>query len=670
MDLIAPLLHWLNTHPHWGGALVFVIAMFESLALVGLFLPGAALMFGVGALVGSGALELWPTLGWAAAGAIAGDGVSFWLGRRFHQRLRTIWPFRTHPQLIAKAIDFFECHGGKGVLLGRFIGPIRPIIPAVAGMMDMPVGRFIAVNVVSGLLWAPAYIIPGMVFAASLGLAAEVATRLAVLLGLMVGLVILLVWVVKRLFLFFHPRAHQMIGAVLRWSRLHPVAGELPAALLDPNHPEARALTLSGLLLIGMTAVFLLLLGAISDGGLVTNLDSYVHHELQSLRTPFLDRLLVGVTELGDGAVLTTLFFAVLGWLAGKRLWQAAAHWVAAGVFAVVASHTLKSVLQVARPTEIYTGIINYAFPSGHALHSTVVLGFLAVLLGRESSDARRWSVYAVTAAAIALIAFSRLYLGAHWPSDVLGGIALGLAWVALLGIGYGRHPAKRLSARWLGAVAAVALSAAWSINAVRHFETDLARYAPARQTLEISVHAWWARDWVRLPPYRIDLRDERGHPLNLQYAGTLQSLEEQLARSGWRSPVELTSTSWLQWLNPTAELAELPILPQVHDGRNEALLYIKGAAPDRLLALRLWPSDYRVQPDAQALWIGYVGYLEKGGAAAGLGVPRTAGRFDVPLERLHADLQDLALQSVRRPLKQPGWRGHVLLVWAPERTE
>jgi len=73
-------------------------------------------------------------------------------------------------------------------LFGRFVGPVRPVIPAVAGMMQMPAGRFLAVNVASALVWAPAYLLPGIAFGASLELAAEVAGRLAVLvLGILVA---------------------------------------------------------------------------------------------------------------------------------------------------------------------------------------------------------------------------------------------------------------------------------------------------------------------------------------------------------------------------------------------------------------------------------------------------------------------------------------------------
>ncbi|MDH5785088.1 MAG: membrane-associated protein, partial [Chromatiales bacterium] len=97
MESLNNVFSWISANPGWGGVGVFLIAFFESLALVGLVLPGAAMMFGIGALVGTDILPLGPTLVWAAAGAIAGDAVSFWLGRHYHMQLKTMWPLRNHP---------------------------------------------------------------------------------------------------------------------------------------------------------------------------------------------------------------------------------------------------------------------------------------------------------------------------------------------------------------------------------------------------------------------------------------------------------------------------------------------------------------------------------------------------------------------------------------------
>lgn len=192
MGYLTGLLDWVAAHAVWAGPIVFLVAALESLALVGLVVPGAVLMFGFGALIGSGRLEFWPITLWAIAGAIVGDGLSYLLGRLLKDRLGQVPPFRQRPQLLAAGVGFFQRHGTKSIVLGRFVGPLRPVIPAVAGMLQMPAAHFLFTNVLSAIFWAPAYLLPGMVLVASLSLAAAVAGRLA----LIILILLLLGWAV------------------------------------------------------------------------------------------------------------------------------------------------------------------------------------------------------------------------------------------------------------------------------------------------------------------------------------------------------------------------------------------------------------------------------------------------------------------------------------------
>ncbi len=88
------VLQWVSLHPLAAYFAIFLVALSESLALVGPLVPGTVMMIGIGALAGSGALSLKITLIAAVFGAIAGDGISYWLGRHYHQGLRKLRPFR------------------------------------------------------------------------------------------------------------------------------------------------------------------------------------------------------------------------------------------------------------------------------------------------------------------------------------------------------------------------------------------------------------------------------------------------------------------------------------------------------------------------------------------------------------------------------------------------
>ncbi len=650
---------WIQLHPHWANLAIFVTAALESLAIVGLFLPGSVIMFGIGAIVATGALELGPTLLWAAAGAVLGDGVSFWLGRHYHQRLRVMWPFRRYPRLVNHGVDFFHRHGGKSVVLARFVGPVRPILPAVAGMLNMPPLRFFTVNVLSALLWAPAYILPGVAFGASVGLAAEVAGRLALLLVLLLGLLWLSGWLSYRLVRWLYPHANRLLNRLQAWSRGHPVIAPLAGALLDPEHPEARGLAVLALLL-GLAS---LLLASLLTGFL-SGTDALVHAAMMELRTPLADRVMVRITELGDAAVLLGVLAGTCLWLLAGRHWRATLHWVAAFAVTALLTRLLKLWVQAPRPMALYDGISAYAFPSSHAALATACYGFLAVILARELRGPWRWLPYTLTSLLVSLIAFSRLYLGAHWLSDVLGGLALGLATVALFGIAYRRHPAEPLSPAATSAVFATLLAGVTAFHASQRLETDLARYQPRPRLEQMAAAAWWEIGWAALPAHRADLANSRTHPLNLQYAGSLAALEHRLEAQGWSRPPALDWQRALLWLSPQSDPAALPVLPQVHDGHHESLRLVRHR-DGRLFVVRLWRSGFELSGPERPLWVGSTSELRLRDGLL-LRWLETAPAFDAPLAQLQADLAPpLEWRRVRRPpeARHAGWDGRVLLV-------
>ncbi|MFP5506046.1 MAG: VTT domain-containing protein [Gammaproteobacteria bacterium] len=642
-DLFNALLEWIQQNPHWAYFGVFLISAGESLAIVGLFLPGVVIMFGIGALVATGALELWPTLFWAAAGAVLGDGVSFWIGRHFHQRLRVIWPFKRYPALLNRGVDFFHKHGGKSVVLARFIGPVRPILPAVAGMLDMPPRRFLTVNVLSALLWAPAYILPGVVFGASLGLAAEVAGRLAVLVLVLFALLWFGLWLVQLVYRTLQPRAGFLLARALYWSRRHPLLQPLAASLLDPQHPEARGLAALMLLLTFATLLLTWLLG-----GWLTGLDPFLHAALQELRNPVADRVLVFFSGLGDGVLLSSLLLIGFLWLFARKRRHAALHWLAAVLAALVLTRLLKWVVAAPRPQALYDGLSAHSFPSAHASLSVAVYGFLAVLVARELSATRRWIPYVGVALLVIPIGFSRLYLGAHWLSDVLAGTGLGLACVALFGIAYRRHPARPLGWPGLIAVLCVTLTLVGGWRLQHRFDADLQRYAVQRELGYLDAAQWWDRDWQVLPAHRHDLRDRDRQPLNLQFAGDPAALGAILAARGWQPPPAPGIAEAVRWLVPQPDPTNLPVLPQVHDGQHDALRLRYLTQDGRLYLLRLWPTRRQLLPGATPLWAGSVAELQLHQLRL-FSYLVTGDADGEPLERLHADLAGCATQLQQR---------------------
>lgn len=670
--LLDTIIAWTASHPTWSGALVFGVALLESLFLVGIVVPGAAVMLTVGALIALDALALWPTLAWAVAGAIAGDGISFWLGYRFRGHLRQLRLVRRYARLVDRGEAFFARHGGKSIVFGRFVGPVRAVVPTVAGMMAMSPLRFTLINVASAIAWAPAYILPGMVFGASLELASEVAVRLVIVLVLTIAVLLLTRWLIRRIFAVLQPRAERLVDVTLSWSRNHPWLGPVVAALIDPRYPESRALVLlAGLLLAGGIAFFGILSYAVARTG--TGLDAATFDLMRSLRTPWSDQFMVGVTMLGGAAVYLPVSAAALVWLLWKRNIPAAAHWAAAVAFGWVLTQVLKVTLQVPRPTELYTGASSFSFPSAHATMGMVTYGFLAVLVSRELSPRRRRIPYVVAGALIALIAMSRVYLGAHWLSDVAGGLTLGLAWVALLGIAYRRHFSPRLAVTGFVTFVSLAILAAGSVHIALDHSRELQRYA-LRHPVEVTTAAqWWTAGWRELPTFRNDLRGRHEQPLNVQWAGPCDVLARHLLNAGWQRPVPVSPVTALQWFNLRTGLSRLPVLPQVHAGRHETLLLTHPADnANHQWVLRLWPANLRLGDTGQPVWIGSASRQVLTRSLGILAYPTTGDAFMEPMAILQEDLEGLdwrVRQRPRRAIETPAhWDGSVVLIRAAKR--
>lgn len=160
-DLAQPLLDFIRDHQHWAVAVMFVTAFGESFAFLSLLFPGTTLLVAAGTLMKGGTLAAGPIMIGAILGATLGDSVSYWLGRRFGGGIGRVWPFTRNPELLSSGIRFFERHGGKSVFIGRFFGPVRAVIPLVAGVMRMKRGRFWFANITSALVWAPMLLLIG-----------------------------------------------------------------------------------------------------------------------------------------------------------------------------------------------------------------------------------------------------------------------------------------------------------------------------------------------------------------------------------------------------------------------------------------------------------------------------------------------------------------------------
>lgn len=286
MSFVSAATGVIASHPNFAYAVVFLLALSESIPVVGVVIPGTAVIIAVSMLVPSGAVALWPLLTAATVGAIISDGLSFWLGHRYHNELLGLWPLKRYPELIARSEAFFSRHGDKSVFLARFTPGVRAFIPLLAGMLRMPVRQFYLANVASAVAWALSHILPGVLAGAWFGYLGPAAKPLAVLFVILV----VALWSTKHAVRYALRRGVPLLivglERVRAWasSRDTRLSGAL-LSLLDPSRHEARTLAVLGLLLAGAAWLFFGVLQDVVSGDPLVRSDTAIYRALQDLRT-------------------------------------------------------------------------------------------------------------------------------------------------------------------------------------------------------------------------------------------------------------------------------------------------------------------------------------------------------------------------------------------------
>ncbi len=582
-------------NPHWASAIVFIVAAAESIVLAGYVVPGTVILFGVGGIAAVGELPLMPILVWAAAGAVAGDGFSYWLGRRYRHSLRGRWPFTRYPGLIERGEAFFHRHGAKSIVIGRFVPVLKPIIPVVAGIVGMPPARFYAVNVLSAVIWSPAHILPGVLAGASLHLLQGVSPRLAVAVVLLIAAVVA-VWLLARLLILrLIPLALRWFDRLLAWTQRRPGSWlQRIGARFDPSHPAASALALTYGLLLAAVIGFLAVLEDVLEQDALVRADRALSTLIEGVRNPWFDPLMIAISSLCDALVTTAVALSLIAWLVWRRQRALALATGLAIALTAASLPLMKLGLQIPRPNEIATGFDAFSFPSGHTTMAAAVYGLAAWLVAGGFGVAWRPAIYLAAAVWMSAMALSRVYLGAHWPSDVAAGLCLGL--LAPLTVAALHHGIDRLQLgpRLLAAalVFVFAVSGAWHVGTT--WDARSARYAvePAPQPLDVA--GWWAGAEVGPAHQRIDLGGELEEAFAMQWLGDAETLGTLFVGAGWSTPPDWTLPSAIGYLRTTTPITELPVLPRLAGGRTPVVTLTRPTGePDRRWILRAWRSGY-----------------------------------------------------------------------------
>lgn len=426
----------------WTYAIVGLLAFLETGAFVGLLAPGETIVVLAGAVAGQGETSVILTLGIVWASAFAGDTASFFLGRKLGRGfvLKHGPKLRITRERFADVESYFDRHGGKTILIGRFIGLVRALAPFVAGSSNMAYRAMAPYSILGTGLWAATFTLLG--FYASRNIEAVLSNSEHALLafGLLVALVVGITFAVRHLRVPENRRriargmeSRRVLRNVLALGRRLSPQARFVAGRLTPGDLGLELTTALAALAVG-TFVLVAYALVVGDAPGPTAGDRAAADVVAAIRAGWLTSVAKVVTALGSTPAVTVVAVATGAWLAFRRAWPELVVLVVGTIAIVVGTQEVKQLVERPRPGGGLVGAAGFAYPSGHASHS-VIYAWSALTISLRSRTGIPGGSAIVTAgiAIAAAIGLSRVYLGVHYLSDVNGGWAFGVSIFALL---------------------------------------------------------------------------------------------------------------------------------------------------------------------------------------------------------------------------------------------
>src|SRR6056297_121303 len=604
------MLQWSAAHPALLLAVGFLLAFIEALALVGIVVPGILLLFMLGALVGWDLSLLSMVTLAVMAGAVAGDGLSFWLGRLNRGRLHERWPFVRRSHWLDRGEQFFVRHGGKSIFIARFIGPFRPVVPLVAGSLGMPPATFVPRMLVACALWAPLMLLPGAIFGESLALAAEFGGRLTLLLLVLVVGGWLLIWLTRSVYEATARRSPWWLKNLALWLRRHPLLGRWFGGLVEPGRREVLSVVALGLLLvISLAALFgALLLAPLSTTAWESGFE--LSGLAASLRSHFTDPLFLIVAMSVSHPVLLALIALATFMLLAQRRWNALLHWLLATLGGWMLALMLNALMGFVLGRPDLPGSIGEV-PHVDFVLAVLAVGFDALIVAKDFRPRQRKWLYLTAVALLALVAFSQFYLARATVNGLAAGLALAMGWLALTGIGYRSRatpyafPGVRLTGFLVG----------WLMISLAFIPGQYPEFARQHQleqpTRQLAAASWWTDQWRSLPELRSRIGSDDRQRFDAQVAIGRDAVQKALAADGWHEAPGPSLRALRALFGDSPAPRRLFHLPRDFAGQPDDLRWRRLTDDGTAILLRGWDSGARLGPEGKPVWLMQVRILE-----------------------------------------------------------
>jgi membrane-associated phospholipid phosphatase len=393
-------------------------------------------------------------------------------------------------------------------------------------------------------------------------------------------------------------------------------------ARLDRKNPFGLLLTFGVVVSLDFILNFVGILREVEIHGPMTRIDTRVINLVPSIRTPLQTSFFRFITFTAN---YETMLLLVV--LSGAILWRKRQAMLAgAFVVALIAeesvAYSLKHLVGRMRPSPSFSDYKAYgfSFPSGHVLRACVLFGFLSYVLYRSfASSLLRLGLILGYIISVALVALSRVYLGVHFPSDVLASVLLGAALLTLIITGieitiryelWGQSR-KNVTNKLLGVVPIVVVVVSIVASPIFIHLTPVAA-PPAFSTFptltEVTVK--------KLPLYSETLTGKTMEPINFIYLGSQQQIEHLFLSHGWYKADASTLSNTLKALSvgfQGHQYLNAPVTPSYLAGKPENLAFQKPTKSNSLRQrhhTRLWRTDYKLA-DGREIWVATASFDE-----------------------------------------------------------
>jgi len=659
INMILPAIQHFQMLGYW---VAFFTALLETTIGIGLILPGSTLILFLGALSGRGYFDFGDLLWFAVLGAVLGDNVNYFLGKRYGARWMKNGVWFLKPEHLEKGRIFFDAHGAKSVFLGRFIPSVKEIVPFFAGWVRMRHRTFFIWNVLGAIGWGFEWVGAGYVFSQSLKLAQTWLSRAGFFLTGLVALFIifyLMKWLVAKkgsyfwaVFLSLYSSLRLAIAQNAEIKKLtarHPVFFRFMKNRFARDSFRGLPASVLALAFVYVLALFGGIIEDIISSDPIVGADVRLAHLLALFRNPILTKIFFWVTLLGKWEVITvfTLSLFVSLWLLNHR------RYILPMLAAILGSEAFtqlgKLLFHRHRPLSALYVERSFSFPSGHATVAVAFYGFLTYIVMRQ---AKRWetkvNICFAGIAVVLLIGFSRLYLGVHYLSDIWAGYLVGALWL-IAGISLcewlrsgeaGRKPLAAPGRARAISLVLLPVSAAFYVGFAVQYSPPMNSAGPPKNMIIHQAREIFSDSHLK---YTETIVGERRRPVCFVVAaGNDRRFIRAMEGAGWHLADEVGISSFARllksriWANP---YPAAPVTPAFWDTEINDYSFRKTTGPhqgsERHFA-RFWKAHY-ITEDGAHLYVGTVSIATR--LIGGL-THKTALDSDAERELLFEDLK------------------------------